>query len=121
MHQPKRCVRKRALSRADGRDFQESNTVVVWLGPDEDGNVAKAMTVIRFVHSRIPNPGHGADAVYKPGVPTIRDLEKLVEREQGVKMAWNALGTLFERQWWQRIWVCLGNYTGKKYRHHVWS
>ncbi|CAO2657219.1 Nn.00g033450.m01.CDS01 [Neocucurbitaria sp. VM-36] len=87
-----------------GEIFKKASKVVIWLGPDEDGSVAKAMTVIRFVHSRIPNPGHGANAVQRPGDPTIENLEELLTNQKGVKKAWDMLGVLFNRQWWQRVW-----------------
>ncbi|KAF1841559.1 uncharacterized protein K460DRAFT_419605 [Cucurbitaria berberidis CBS 394.84] len=87
-----------------GEIFKSASRVVVWLGPDVGGEVAQAMAVIEFVHFKIPNPGHGANSIQRRGDPTIENLGRLVESEKGIKDAWKVLGTLFERQWWQRIW-----------------
>ncbi len=84
--------------------YKEASRVVIWLGPDEDGTISKAMKVVRYVNAKIPGPGHGAPVSQNPNDPTIENLERLVERDEGVKNAWNVLGKLFERKWWQRIW-----------------
>ncbi|KAJ4374297.1 hypothetical protein N0V83_003038 [Neocucurbitaria cava] len=87
-----------------GEIFKKASRVVVWLGPDEDGSIAEAMTVVRWLYSKIPNPGHGANAMHRPGDPTIENLQELVKKQNNVDNAWNVIGVLFKRQWWQRIW-----------------
>ena len=87
-----------------GEIFKRANRVLVWLGPDKDGSVSKAMTVVRYIYEKVPNPEYGAGAVQALGNPTIENLDKLLERDKGIKTAWGVLGRLFERDWWRRVW-----------------
>jgi hypothetical protein len=87
-----------------GEIYQKASRVIIWLGPDtEYGQIKKAMEVIRYVHSKIPNPQHGTKAVLKPGDPTIETLDEHM-RARRIEGTWEALDDLFKREWWLRIW-----------------
>jgi hypothetical protein len=75
------------------RIYKKCSGVQVWLGEEAD-NSAMAMSLDNKLDTRTPSRGPGEPRLVYPEVSTEEKI-----------MHWEALITLFQRPWWERVWI----------------
>jgi Heterokaryon incompatibility protein (HET) len=96
------CINQKDISerssqvRIMGRIYREALRVISWLGPEADGS-AKAIAAIRQI-------GHEIDEI-SPGGDQLDWLQGYPDLLQSDEIAWSAIDLLWEREYWNRIWI----------------